>query len=65
MSKKVFSMAKYLSSMAKICNEQEIRDIIIPAICPGKWVWRCDGKTEEECAEMGFYMSPAWLIEIP
>lgn len=64
-TKKVFSAAKYLSSMMKICREQEIQDIIIPAIYPGGWVWACDGKTEQECEEMGYGLCPDWLIEIP
>lgn len=64
-TKKVFSAAKYLSSMMKICDEQEIQDMIILSIYPGGWVWDCDGKTEQECKEIGFGLCPEWLIEIP
>lgn len=64
-TKKVFSAAKYLSSMMEICSEQEIQDMIILSIYPGGWVWDCDGKTEQECKEIGFGLCPEWLIEIP
>ena len=64
-TKKVFSAAKYLASMMNICDEAEIQDIIIPAIYPGGWVWKCDGKTPQECDELGFLMFDGWCIEIP
>lgn len=64
-SKKVFSAAKYLSSMMKICDDTEIQDIIISSINPKGWVWDCDGKTPEECAAIGFGMVDDWCIEIP
>ena len=64
-TKKVFSAAKYLASMMEICSGEEIQEIIIPAINPTGWVWVCDGKTEQECREMGFDILPEWLIEIP
>ena len=63
--KKVFSAAKFLTTMLKIYNDEEIQDMIIPAINPYGWVWACDGKTEQECREMGFGVRPGWLIEIP
>lgn len=65
MNKKVFSAAKYLSSMMKICDDAEIQDIIIPSINPKGWVWLCDGKTVEECRDMSFAVSDEWCIEIP
>ena len=65
MNKKVFSVAKYLASMAYICNEAKIQDIIIPAINPNGWAWRCDGKSIQECRDMGFGMADEWCIEIP
>lgn len=64
-TKKVFSVAKYLASMMKICEEQEIQDTIIPAIYPGGWVWACDGKTIEECRVMHYGVADEWCIEIP
>lgn len=64
-TKTVFSAAKYLASMMKICDDAEIQDIIIPAINPKGWVWKCDGKTPKECKDIGFGIDDEWCIEIP
>ena len=64
-TKKVFSAAKYLTTMMKICNDEEIQDIIIPAINPKGWVWDCDGKTPKECQDLGYCIFEGWCIEIP
>ena len=64
-NKKVFSAAKYLALMMKICDDTEIQDTIIPAINPKGWVWKCDGKTPKECKDIGFGIADAWCIEIP
>ena len=64
-TKKVFSVAKYLAEMMKICREQEITAIIISAICPDGWVWDCDGKTLKECEDIGYEIVDDWCIEIP
>ena len=64
-TKKVFSAAKYLASMVKICDDTDIQDIIIPAFNPKGWVWDCDGKTIEECYAMGYVLFDDWCIEIP
>lgn len=63
--KKVFSAAKYLSVMTKLCNDEEIQDIIIPSINPNGWVWQCDGKTLKECRDLGWSILSDWCIEIP
>ena len=64
-TKKVFSAAKYLSTMMEICNDAEIQDVIIPSINPKGWVWKCDGKTPEECHDIGYSIHGNWCIEIP
>ena len=64
-TKKVFSVAKYLASMMDICNDEEIQDIIIPTINPKGWVWKCDGKTIEECRAIHCSVADDWCIEIP
>ena len=64
-TKKVFSAAKYLASMMKICDDTEIQDIIVPAINPKGWAWACDGKTVEECRDMKLLVADDWCIEIP
>ena len=64
-TKKVFSAAKYLYSMVKMCDEKEIQYIIIPAVYPGGWVWRCDGKTPKECHSIGYPILDDWCVEIP
>ena len=64
-TKKVFSAAKYLASMMNICDDTEIQDIIIPAIIPTGWVWKCDGKTPKECQAIGYLIVDDWYIEIP
>ena len=64
-TKKVFSAAKYLSTMMEIRNDAEIQDIIIPSINPKGWVWKCDGKTIQECRALGFTVVDDWCIEIP
>ena len=64
-TKKVFSAAKYLASMMNIRDEAEIQDIIIPSINPKGWVWQCDGKTTQECRDIGFGVIDDWCIEIP
>ena len=64
-TKKVFSAAKYLVAMMKICNEDEIQDIIISSINPKGWVWKYDGKTIQECCALGFRVVDDWCIEIP
>ena len=63
--KTVFSAAKYLSVMMKICNDTHIESVIIPAINPKGWVWACDGKTIEECRDLHFDGVEEWCIEIP
>lgn len=65
MNKKVFSVAKYLYSMMKICDDTQIQDIIIPSINPKGWAWKCDGKTPEECKAIGCQIVNDWCIEIP
>ena len=65
MNKKVFSAAKYLASMAKICDDGGIQDIIIPSINPKGWVWQCDGKTPKECHDLGYLIVDEWCVEIP
>ena len=64
-TKKVFSAAKYLASMVKICDDVGIQDIIIPSINPKGWVWMCDGKTPKECQDLGYLIADVWCIEIP
>ena len=64
-TKTVFSAAKYLDSMMKICDDTEIQDIIIPAINPKGWVWMGDGKTPKECQDLGYSIVEDWCIEIP
>lgn len=63
--KTVFSAAKYLSVMTKLCNDEEIQDTIIPSINPKGWVWQCDGKTPKECQDLGYSIADDWCIEIP
>lgn len=65
MNKKVFSAAKYLSIMMKLCNDEEIQSIIIPAINPKGWVWQCDGRTPQECKDLGCPIISDWCVEIP
>ena len=65
MYKKVFSAAKYLATMMKICDDTGIQDIIIPSINPKGWVWQCDGKTPKECQDLGYLIADGWCIEIP
>ena len=64
-TKKVFSAAKYLTVMTKICDDAEIQDMIIPAINPEGWVWKCDGKSAKECRDIGYLILSDWCIEIP
>lgn len=64
-TKKVFSVAKYLAEMMKMCDEQEIQYIIIPAINPKGWAWKCDGKTLKECEAIGYEIVGNWCVEIP
>lgn len=61
-TKKVFSVAKYLSEMMKNCIDE---GILIPAINPKGWVWLCDGKTIQECRDLHFEVLDNWCIEIP
>ena len=54
---KVFSREKYLSVMDKIVpNGAERRR-------ETEWPFVCDGKTEEECNELGFMVHPDWMEE--
>ena len=64
-TKKVFSAEKYLVSMMKICDDTDIQYIIIPAINPKGWVWKCDGKTPKECLAIGYLIADAWCVKIP
>ena len=64
-TKKVFSAAKYLAVMMKICDDTEIQHIIIPSINPKGRVWKCDGKSIEECHAMHCAVTDDWCIEIP
>ena len=64
-TKKVFSPTKYLAVMMKNMRRVEIQDIIVPAINPKGWVWVCDGKTAQECRDMGYGVVDDWCIEIP
>ena len=63
-TKKVFSVAEYLASMMKICDDTDIQDIIT-AINPKGWVWDCDGKTIEECCAMAYAVFVAGVLKSP
>lgn len=64
-TKTVFSVAKYLASMMKICDDTEIQGIINYSINPKGWAWQCDGKTLKECQDLGYSIISDWCVEIP
>ena len=52
---KVFSREKYLSNMDEIApNGAEVRRGYV-------WPSQCDGKTEEECNELGGVVFDSWM----
>lgn len=54
---KVFSREKYLRAMDKIapCLAEERRGYV--------WHIECDGKTAQECIELGYVVRPDWMEE--
>lgn len=58
--KRVFRIWKMLQCDLEI-SPAEVEDTI--ACLKNGWPQRCDGKTVDECAKMGFAIVDSWLVQ--